>query len=144
MIDANDKTKESLEKLLRLQKVRIRVYEKKMNQNKQAYIEAKEELLKREHEITKIKDEHKDLRLYSDRSDVLESPVKRDYVKVRRYWLNYDLEMHEYYYEQEVEDHDQAKNNYDNARSTWMKAKLKNQKMQEEYNKILVSISVER
>jgi hypothetical protein len=144
MIDANDKTKESLEKLLRLQKVRIRAYEKKMNQDKQAYISAKEDLMKREQEITKIKDEHKDLNVYSDRPDVLESPVKRDFVKVRRFWLNYDLEMHEYYHVQDVEDHDQAKSNYDNARSTWMKAKLKNQKMQEEYNKILVSINIER
>ena len=123
---------DSLKKILRLQKVRIRAHEKELLERKKAYDEAIEKLDQRNNEIHHIQTEHTGLRSYLNNNHVSESPVKRQYVHVRRFWLNYDLEMHEYYRDQEQNNYDKAKEKYNNSKQAWLREKLKSNKFHDE------------
>jgi hypothetical protein len=123
----------SIGNLLRLQKVRIRSYEKKLEDDKKAYKDAYEKLCKRNEEISNIQRERNGIRGYVEQHVVSSSPVKREYAHTRRFWLNYDLEMHEYYLEGEKAALDEAKIQYESSKNIWLKEKLKSKKLNDEY-----------
>jgi hypothetical protein len=116
---------DTLDKLVQLQKVRVRAHEKKLAQEKKAYLEACEKLEQRKKEINTINSEHKGLNEYISNKIVAESPTKRERVHIRRFWLNYDLEMHEYYHEQENIAKEEAHEQYTACKNHWMREKQK-------------------
>jgi hypothetical protein len=124
---------DSIGNLLRLQKVRIRSYEKKLEDDKKAYNDAYEKLCKRNEEISNIHQEHMDVRSYVEQHVVSSSPVKREYAHTRRFWLNYDLEMHEYYLEEEKAALDEARIQYETTKNIWLREKLKSKRLSDEY-----------
>ena len=124
---------DSLEKLLRLQKVRIRSYEKKLAEDKRSYLEARDKLNQRNNEIDSIQNQHEDIKGYLSMQHVSNSPVKTEYAHIRRFWLNYDLEMHEYYRDQENIDHDDAKNKYETSKKEWLRERMKSNRLNNEF-----------
>jgi hypothetical protein len=129
-----------LKKLDKLNQLRVKRYEKQMAEKKVLYIDACEKVEQRNNEINNIKIENGDLNGYLKQDHVSCSPTKREYVHIRRFWLNYDLEMHEFYYTQEVDDKNNAQLKYDNSRQLWHKQKLKTEKL----SKIHKSTSIEQ
>ncbi|MEJ2405404.1 MAG: hypothetical protein P8171_14105 [Candidatus Thiodiazotropha sp.] len=119
-----------LSKILRLQSVRIRRYERDMLDKRNAYLESDQKVKQRESEIQKIHQTHSDLNNYRNSDDVVSSPNKMELLKVKRYWLNYDLEMHEYYHQGEVSEKDEANQEYSKSRNIWLKEKLKSHMME--------------
>jgi hypothetical protein len=120
---------DKLDKLVQLQKVRIRAHEKKLALEKKAYLEASQKLEQRKKEINAINGEHKNLNRYIRNQIVAESPTKRERVYKRRFWLNYDLEMHEYYHEQEIISKEEAYEQYTACKNNWMREKQKSQQL---------------
>jgi hypothetical protein len=108
-------------KLHKLQKLRIRSIEKQLLHDKKEYLESCEKVHKRESEINNINYEKNTLKNHIKVTEVSESPVKRERVNIRRYWLNYDLEMHEYYHEHELKKEKRKKNNMKKERKTGSK-----------------------
>ncbi|MEJ2612139.1 MAG: hypothetical protein P8179_19235 [Candidatus Thiodiazotropha sp.] len=119
-----------LSKILRLQSVRIRRYEREMFDKRNAYLESDKKVKQRESEIQNIHQTHSDLNNYRNSEGVLSSPNKMDLLKIKRYWLNYDLEMHEYYHQGEVSEKDEANQEYLKSRNIWLKEKLKSHMME--------------
>jgi hypothetical protein len=115
-------------KLHKLQKLRIRSIEKQLLHDKKEYLESCEKVHKRESEINNINYEKNTLKNHIKVTEVSESPVKRERVNIRRYWLNYDLEMHEYYHEHEAEEREEKKEQYEKRKKNWFKEKLKAEK----------------
>lgn len=115
----------NIDKLSRLQKIRVRSLEKKMIEDKINYLSTCKKVEERTAEINTIKNEKGYLNKYITNEHVSESPIKREFVHVRRFWLNYDLEMHEYYYNQEVQNQNEAEELYNQRKQLWNKLKQK-------------------
>jgi hypothetical protein len=118
-----------LNKLNELNTLRVKRYEKELAESKAKLLEACDKVNKRDSEIKKISNESEELNSYLSRVQVSKSPTKREYVHIRRFWLNYDLEMHEYYYNQEVDEKNVATSNHNKTRKLWYKQKLKTEKL---------------
>ncbi|MES9938952.1 MAG: hypothetical protein ABW104_04170 [Candidatus Thiodiazotropha sp. 6PLUC2] len=93
---------------------------------KKAYSDACHNLSERNKSITTIHNEKDTLKKYCNEKYVSESPTHRERVHVRNFWLNYDLEMHEYYHEQEVTTKTESEHKYSERKKTWNKEKQKN------------------
>jgi hypothetical protein len=130
-MNKNSEGNSQISKILRLQSVRIRRYEREMFDKRNAYLESDQKVKQRESEIQKINQTHSDLNNYRDSDGVLSSPNKMDLLKIKRYWLNYDLEMHEYYHQGEVNEKEEANQEYSKSRNIWLKEKLKSHMMKE-------------
>ena len=129
-----------LKKLNRLNKIRVKRCEKQLAESKDLFHEACRKVDKRKLEISVIKNENNDLNTHLKKNYVSKSPVKREHVHIRRFWLNYDLEMHEYYYDQEIDEKSTTQSKYQESKNVWYKQKLKAEKLNNFYN----SLSKER
>jgi hypothetical protein len=114
-----------LQKLNQLNALRAKRFEKELSESKAILLKACNKVNKRDDEIKNINKENSELNQYSSNKDVTRSPTKREHVHIRKFWLNYDLEMHEYYYNQEVEDKNKAVINHNKTKHLWYKQKLK-------------------
>jgi hypothetical protein len=117
----------NIDKLNRLQKIRVRSLEKKMLKEKLDYLSSCKKVEERAEEIDKITNEKKVLNKYITYDHVSESPIKREFVNVRKFWLNYDLEMHEYYENQERQNKNEAEELYNKRKQQWNKQKQKSE-----------------
>lgn len=134
----------NMNNLLRIQKTRLLADEKILNQAQRSYLQAESVLKEREINIQSIKKiientynymTFKSSRYFSER-------INRGYEYL--YWLNYDLEMHEYYLTLEEERVNEAKNEYILAKKKWYKQKIKLEKIKEKTLQINQIISVEK
>ncbi|MCG7984708.1 MAG: hypothetical protein JAY90_18400 [Candidatus Thiodiazotropha lotti] len=124
-----------IKKLNKLNDLRLKRQEKKIKQAKLSYIEACKKVENRNTQINDIKGQKQDLTKYLKIESNSKSPIKREYVQIRRFWLNYDLEMHEYYLEQELDERSTNHKNYQSDKKIWHKQKLKTEKLSELYVK---------
>jgi hypothetical protein len=122
-----------LHKLNQLNSLRVKRHEKKLSESKEKLLEACEKVIKRDKEIKTINNESGNLNIYLAREKVAKSPTKREYVHIRKFWLNYDLEMHEYYYNQEVDEQSAAVVHHNKIRKQWYKQKMKTEKLSKIY-----------
>ncbi|MEJ2622328.1 MAG: hypothetical protein P8163_19385 [Candidatus Thiodiazotropha sp.] len=118
-----------LHKLNKINELRVRRLEKELAESKVKLLEACDKVVKRDGEIKKINSETGELISYLTHEKVMSSPTKREHVHIRRFWLNYDLEMHEYYYNQEVDEKNEADLNHKKTSKLWNKQKLKTEKL---------------
>ncbi|MEW8350502.1 MAG: hypothetical protein AB2687_19520 [Candidatus Thiodiazotropha taylori] len=121
--------KSQANKLIKLNKIRIRRQEKKLTQAKMTYVESCKKVDSRNIQINQINSENKELLDYLSLQTTSKSPIKREYVKIRKFWLNYDLEMHEYYLVQEIDEKNINDSEYQTEKKQWYKQKLKNEQL---------------
>ncbi|MCG8040482.1 MAG: hypothetical protein AB2688_12160 [Candidatus Thiodiazotropha taylori] len=121
--------KSQVNKLMKLNSIRIRRQEKKLSQAKMTYVESCEKVDRRNIQINLINSENKELLEYLSLQTTSKSPIKREYVKIRKFWLNYDLEMHEYYLVQENDEKNINHSEYQSEKKQWYKQKLKNEQL---------------
>lgn len=115
----------TLTKLNKLQVIRVRTQERLLTIDKKSYVDACDTLEKRNTTIQNIQNEKEALNVYISTSYVKESPTHRERVHIRRFWLEYDLEMHEYYHEQELNKKNEAEISYLQRKKLWNKEKQK-------------------
>lgn len=121
--------KSQANKLIKLNIIRIRRQEKKLTQAKMTYVESCKKVDSRNIQINQINYENKKLLDYLSLQTTSKSPIKREYVKIRKFWLNYDLEMHEYYLVQEIDEKNINHSEYQTEKKQWYKQKLKNEQL---------------
>ncbi|MCG8067635.1 MAG: hypothetical protein JAY84_07205 [Candidatus Thiodiazotropha taylori] len=121
--------KSQANKLIKLNKIRIRRQEKELTQAKMTYVESCKKVDSRNIQINQINSENKELLDYLSLQTTSKSPIKREYVKIRKFWLNYDLEMHEYYLAQEIDEKNINHSEYQTEKKQWYKQKLKNEQL---------------
>jgi hypothetical protein len=119
--------------LLQIQKARFSADENRLKQAQQAFLQAESVLNERTTTILTIKKDINntyDYMSYKDSSSYAERISRGD---AYLFWLNYDLEMHEYYLAQEEERLNETKNEYIIAKQHWYKQKTKIDKLNEMY-----------
>ncbi|MET0026418.1 MAG: hypothetical protein ABW101_02175 [Candidatus Thiodiazotropha sp.] len=124
MDNYNTKSKHLLE-LSRLQKVRLRKYQKQMLKERTDYLESENKLELRLSQINSIGDEKDNLRELQNQFFYATSPLNMDKIKIRKYWLQYDMEMHEYY--KNIEEEEKSNNHikYISSKNKWIRENQK-------------------
>ena len=130
--------KQTLNKLKQLQKIRVRTQEKLLSIDKKSYMDACDVLEKRNSSISDIHEENNRVNTYASNDYVIESPVHRDRVHIRKFWLDYDLEMHEYYHEQELNSKIDAESVYVSRKKLWNKEKQKSDLLNKRLSKLMI------
>ncbi|MBW9268590.1 MAG: hypothetical protein K1566_03000 [Candidatus Thiodiazotropha sp. (ex. Lucinisca nassula)] len=113
--------KSQVNKLIRLNDLRVRRQEKKLSQTKITYLESCGKVESRNTQINLISTENKHLLEYLSLQTTSKSPIKREYVMIRKFWLSYDLEMHEYYLVQEIDEKNINLSKYQTEKKEWYK-----------------------
>jgi hypothetical protein len=132
-MENNNKTQTELKRLLKIQISRLTAHEKNLKQAQLEYKEAYAALNERRDNINLIKERIDNVYQYSTLDSESISPEKIDRCNVYLFWLNYDLEMHEYYHTQEEGRYEEANNQYITAKSSWYKQKQKTEKLNDIY-----------
>jgi hypothetical protein len=123
----------NINSLLRIQQVRLTKDEKNFREAQQKYQMAEKLLDERQNNILVIKKQIKDTYDYMTLSTSRSSPERINRGDAYLFWLNYDLDMHEYYFSQEKDRVNEAKKNYKIAKKHWYKRKIKIKKLKETY-----------
>jgi ATP-dependent Clp protease ATP-binding subunit ClpA len=114
-----------LRMLLQIQQAKLTVEERSLKQAQHEYTEAFNQKKEREEKVSSIKNKVIKLQKYISLDKNYCSPDNVNRANIYRFWLNYDLEMHEYYLSQEEKKLEKAKSQYESARRSWMKQKIK-------------------
>ncbi|MCG7901287.1 hypothetical protein A3194_14340 [Candidatus Thiodiazotropha endoloripes] len=130
--------KSQISKLNKLNDLRVKKQEKQLKHSKYLYLESCEKVETRSCQINHLKKEKKGLLKYSKLETTLNSPTKREFVHIKRYWLNYDLEMHEYYLDQEIDERNTKHSQYERDKKIWYLQMLKKQKLSILHNNVCI------
>jgi flagellar biosynthesis chaperone FliJ len=132
-MDGNSRPLSSLEKLLQIEQLRLDSEEKKLNKTQEEYRQACNKRNERIGIIDNLKGRKGELYQYLLKDEVMVSPNRLVRCHDERFWLNYDLEMHEYYLTQEEESVAETREAYEHARISWMRQKNKTEKLKDIY-----------
>jgi len=124
-MQANQKRRQQINKLLRLHQMRVKACESRYYAAQKKRNEAAEDVRQRQASITRLKNQHSDLFSYLDDVAVVESPVKVERMHTRRYWLEYDLEKDEYYLELDIQALNEANEEVSKAKGEWLRARYR-------------------
>lgn len=127
----NDNTYRQIKfkKLLQIYEIRLVTEEKRLIQARIEYQQACEKKRDRMDNIHLVNEQKNSLYRYLIQNDVANSPEKLNRSHEHRFWLNYDLEMHEYYLAIEEEAVAETKEKYQLLRDRWMRVKRKIEKL---------------
>jgi hypothetical protein len=123
----------NLKRLLKIQLSRLTAHEKMLKQARYEYKEAYETLKERKENINLIKQKIDNVYDYSTLKSGHTTPEMFNSCNSYLFWLNYDLEMHEYYHNQEEDRVKQTNTQYLIAKHNWYKQKRKSEKLNELY-----------
>jgi hypothetical protein len=132
-MDSNNCTQSNLKRLMSLQHSRLSSQEKMLNQAQKDYKQACQVLKERKDNIKIINKRIESVYGYLSIRSVNTNIEKVDRCSTYLFWLNYDLEMHEYYLSQEEEKVEEANKRYLSVRKDWYKQKQKIEKFNELY-----------
>jgi hypothetical protein len=134
----NNYSLKRLDYLKKILETRLIKDEKLLSDAHKEYINAYDVLEKRKSLIERLNVDKKRFKEYVNSHNLygnytLETRVREEDTK---YWINYDMELHEYYYSQEKVELDEKEHDYNNKRKVWMKQKKKIESLEKMYRNI--------
>jgi chromosome segregation ATPase len=139
---ASQRRKYQLAQLLKLHQKRVKACESRYHEAVKERDKAAEDVHTRQASITQLETERSDLFRYLDEPAVLQSPAKVERVHVRRYWVEYDLEKHEYYLDLDQQALEEADEQLKTAKADWLRARYRESGVQNMYRNTLREIAL--
>jgi hypothetical protein len=119
--------------ILKIQEAKLSALEKSLSEKHKEYMEACGKLEERESIIRKLNAQSNNLNHYTNSICQSYSVLSLLQVETSRFWNSYDLEMHEYYLNQEKTEVSDKKIQHDEIKKVWLKQKLKADKFEAMY-----------
>jgi hypothetical protein len=106
---------------------RLAKYELVLLEVKEKFNEIKEKVVQRNKLIESLLTKKQSLIAYSHKINTSHnySIETQNRLEDVRYWINYDIEMHEYYLSQEKAELEEAENVYNEKKQIWLRQKIK-------------------
>jgi hypothetical protein len=139
-------SKDKIIKILKIQKKRLVSKEKLLSDAHKEYLKACKIIEQRKKQIEFIKYKEKKVNEYISKVQMNHCYIIDSIHKVAnvKYWIDYDLEMHEYYLSQERVELDSKETKYIESRQKWLQQKKKLEYIKDIFKKSKMHINMKR